>query len=42
MARRIADVVKKLRQLNNPTSVEYLGNARMIDINQGGKAPGKQ
>ena len=39
MARRIADVVKKLRQLNNPTSVEYLGNARMIDINQGGTAP---
>jgi two-component system C4-dicarboxylate transport sensor histidine kinase DctB len=42
MARRIADVVKKLRQLNNPTSVEYLGNARMIDINQGGATPGKQ
>lgn len=41
MARRIADVVKKLRQLNNPTSVEYLGNARMIDINQGGATPGK-
>ena len=42
MARRIADVVKKLRQLNNPTSVEYLGNARMIDINQGGAPPGKK
>jgi two-component system NtrC family sensor kinase len=41
MARRIADVVKKLRQLNNPTSVEYLGNARMIDI-KGGGAPGKK
>jgi DNA-binding response OmpR family regulator len=39
MARRIADVVKKLRQLNNPTSVEYLGNARMIDINAGGGTP---
>ncbi len=41
MARRIADVVKKLRQLNNPTSVEYLGKARMIDI-KGGGAPGKK
>lgn len=36
MAKRIADVVKKLRQLNNPTSVEYLGKARMIDISPGG------
>jgi two-component system NtrC family sensor kinase len=36
MARRIADVVKKLRQLNNPKSVEYLGSARMIDIKPGG------
>ena len=36
MARRIADVVKRLRQLDNPTSVEYLGSARMIDINPGG------
>jgi two-component system NtrC family sensor kinase len=42
MARRIADVVKKLRQLNNPVSVEYLGNARMIDINSGGGAPPKK
>jgi two-component system, NtrC family, sensor kinase len=42
MAKRIADVVKKLRQLNNPTSVEYLGNARMIDINSGGGAPPKK
>jgi DNA-binding response OmpR family regulator len=32
MARRIADVVKRLRQLDQPKSVEYLGNARMIDI----------
>lgn len=40
MARRIADVVKKLRQLNNPTSVEYLGSARMIDIKPGGDVPG--
>jgi DNA-binding response OmpR family regulator len=34
-ARRIADVVKKLRQLDNPRSVEYLGQTRMIDINPG-------
>ena len=39
MARRIADVVRKLRQLDNPTSVEYLGRARMIDINPGGAGP---
>jgi DNA-binding response OmpR family regulator len=32
-ARRIAEVVKRLRQLDNPRSVEYLGQARMIDIN---------
>ncbi len=32
-ARRIGEVVKKLRQLDNPRSVEYLGSARMIDIN---------
>jgi DNA-binding response OmpR family regulator len=31
-ARRIGDVVKKLRELDNPRSVEYLGQARMIDI----------
>ena len=31
-ARRIGDVVKRLRQLENPTSVEYLGKSRMIDI----------
>ena len=35
MARRIAEVVKRLRQLNNPMSVEYLGSARMIDIKPG-------
>ncbi len=32
-ARRIAEVVKRLRQIQNPRSVEYLGSARMIDIN---------
>jgi DNA-binding response OmpR family regulator len=37
-ARRIGDVVKRLRQLDNPTSVQYLGQARMIDISPG-KAP---
>jgi hypothetical protein len=42
MARRIADVVKKLRQLNNPKSVEYLGSARMIDIKPGGGPPEKK
>ena len=31
-ARRIGEVVKRLRQLDNPRSVEYLGQARMIDI----------
>jgi two-component system NtrC family sensor kinase len=45
-ARRIADVVKQLRQLKNPRSVEYLGGARMIDIKpdsgaDGGTAPAK-
>ena len=39
MARRIADVVKRLRQLDKPRSVEYLGKARMIDINPGGGSP---
>jgi two-component system, NtrC family, sensor kinase len=39
MARRIADVVKRLRRLDNPTSVEYLGSARMIDINPGAGVP---
>jgi DNA-binding response OmpR family regulator len=32
-ARRIAEVVRRLRQIQNPRSVEYLGSARMIDIN---------
>ncbi len=36
-ARRIGDVVKKLRDLNNPRSVEYLGQSRMIDINPNSK-----
>ena len=31
-AKRIADVVKRLRQLENPRSVEYHGGARMLDI----------
>jgi two-component system, NtrC family, sensor kinase len=39
MARRIAEVVKRLRQLNNPKSVEYLGSARMIDIGPGSTPP---
>jgi DNA-binding response OmpR family regulator len=42
MARRIADVVKRLRQLQNPTSVEYLGNARMIDIKPGSEGQVKK
>ncbi len=42
MARRIAEVVKRLRQLNNPTSVEYLGSARMIDIKPDGGVPPKK
>ncbi|MBM4193139.1 MAG: hypothetical protein FJ202_01995 [Gemmatimonadetes bacterium] len=31
-ARRIGEVVKRLRQIDQPRSVEYLGSARMIDI----------
>ncbi len=31
-ARRIGEVVKRLRQIEQPRSVEYLGNARMLDI----------
>jgi DNA-binding response OmpR family regulator len=42
MARRIAEVVKRLRQLKNPTSVEYLGSARMIDIKPGETPPNKR
>ena len=30
--RRIAGVVKRLRELKQPRSVEYIGNARMIDL----------
>ena len=30
--RRIAGVVKRLRELKQPRSVEYLGSARMIDL----------
>jgi DNA-binding response OmpR family regulator len=36
-ARRIGDVVKRLRQIEDPRSVEYLGNARMLDISPGKK-----
>lgn len=32
-AKRIGDVVTKLRELDDPRSVEYLGQSRMIDIN---------
>ncbi len=42
MARRIADVVKRLRQLKNPTSIEYLGTARMIDIKPGDAPPSRK
>jgi DNA-binding response OmpR family regulator len=38
-ARRIADVVKRLQQLENPTSVEYLGSQRMLDIRAQPRAP---
>ena len=34
-AKRIGEVIKKLRKLENPRSVEYLGEARMIDIKPG-------
>jgi DNA-binding response OmpR family regulator len=34
-AKRIGDVVKRLRQIEQPRSVEYLGNARMLDIGPG-------
>ncbi|MFI5311783.1 MAG: response regulator [Gemmatimonadales bacterium] len=39
-AKRIGDVVRKLRQLDNPKSVQYLGQSRMIDISPD-KDPGK-
>lgn len=38
-ARRIGDVVKRLRQIEQPRSVEYLGNARMLDIGPGKTRP---
>jgi DNA-binding response OmpR family regulator len=38
-AKRIGDVVKRLRQIDQPRSVEYLGNARMLDIGPDAKAP---
>ncbi len=40
-ARRIGEVVKRLRQIEQPRSVEYLGNARMLDINPGSGQPPK-
>ena len=36
-AKRIGEVVKRLRQIEQPRSVEYLGNARMLDIGPGGE-----
>ena len=36
-AARIAAVVRRLAQLKNPQSVEYLGGSRMIDLSTGGK-----
>lgn len=38
-AKRIGDVVKRLRQIEEPRSVEYLGNARMLDISPEAKQP---
>ena len=40
-ARRIGEVVKRLRQLDNPQSVEYLGKSRMIDINPNSPGAGR-
>lgn len=34
-AKRIGEVIKRLRKLDDPKSVEYLGEARMIDIKPG-------
>jgi DNA-binding response OmpR family regulator len=34
-AARIAEVVRRLAKLKNPTSVEYLTGARMIDLSRG-------
>ena len=36
-AKRIGEVVKRLRQIEQPRSVEYLGDARMLDISPGTK-----
>lgn len=38
-ARRIADVMKRLRQIDNPQSVEYVGTSRMIDISSNREGP---
>ena len=40
-ARRIGEVVKRLRQIDQPRSVEYLGSSRMLDINPGTGQPPK-
>lgn len=37
-AKRIGEVVKRLRQIEQPRSVEYLGDARMLDISPDAKA----
>ena len=34
-ARRIADVVRRLRELRNPQSVAYVGESRMLDLSRG-------
>jgi DNA-binding response OmpR family regulator len=44
-AKRIGEVVKRLRQIDQPRSVEYLGSARMLDIGPGqpqGQTPGSE
>lgn len=38
-AKRIGEVVKRLRQIDQPRSVEYLGSARMLDIGPDAKLP---
>ncbi|HVZ49758.1 MAG TPA: response regulator [Gemmatimonadaceae bacterium] len=40
-ARRIGEVVKRLRQIEQPRSVEYLGSARMLDIGHDPTPDGK-
>jgi len=38
-AKRIGEVIKRLRQLDQPRSVEYLGSSRMLDIKPAGTDP---